>query len=616
MSDRYLVALLIVLGVAAASPCLAGPIDQGKSSTTPAPSILPPAPPPEIVVTGPLSPAAQQALKAITAGHYDDGITQAHDAATAAGDSPQAAPAYELLGIAQYLKGDTQAAIEALKRAVELNPKQSSALTRLGSIALADNDLTAAKSWFDRALQVDPKDRVARERLAAVLEHQGDITGAITAYQEAIADVPPNQVGAKIDLANLYNRQHRYTDTVGLLAPAVDANSSNRAALIALGIADVETGAADAGLRLLTRARQLDPSDPIAALALGIAQRETGRLTDSVATLQQAVATQPSRADAYYQLGLSYLALSKYDDARQALEHAKDLDPDASAIIQGLGESLLLGGKPTEAISVLHGLAYRNTGRLNDFVSLATAYQLTGNLAAAEATYHDAVSRFPKEAAAYWRLGAMLALERRYDDALKALNKAQQMTPNDPRVLRDISLVLFREGKIPESLKEAQRLVALDPKSTDSRFYLAGLYQDSGDTTRAMELYRAILADNPDYAYALNNLAAVLTDSGNAAEALPMARRAATLMPDSPMVADTLGWALLKAGKNSEALGELRRAAELAPTNPETLYRLAVAQDATGDPALARATAAKALAISTDFKDANAAKALLGHPPG
>lgn len=615
MSDRYLVALLIVLGVAAGNPCLAVPMNQGTSSTTPGPSILPPAPPPEIEVTGPLSPAAQQALKTIAAGNYDDGIKQAREAATAAGDGPEAAPAYELLGIAQYLKGDTQAAVETLKHAIELNPKQGSALTRLGSIALADNDLTTAKSWFDRALLVNPKDRLARARLAAVLERQGDITGAISAYQEAIADLPANQIGARIDLANLYNQQRRYADTVRLLA-MVDPNSTDRAALIALGIADVETGAADAGLRLLMRARQLDLSDPVAALALGIAQRETGELADSVATLQQAAAIQPPRADAYYQLGLSYLALSKYDDARQALAHAKDLDPDASAIIQGLGESLLLGGKPTEAIAVLHGLAYRNTGRLSDFVSLATAYQLSGNLAAAETTYRDAVARFPTNAAAYWRLGAMLALERRYADALEALNKAEQMTPNDPRVLRDISLVLLREGKIPESLKEAQRLVALDPKSIDSRFYLAGLYQDSGDTGHAMELYRAILADNPDYVYALNNLAELLTDRGNAAEALPMARRAVTLMPNSAVVADTLGWTLLKAGKNPEALSELKRAAELAPTNAETLYRLAVAQDATGNPAMARATAAKALAISTDFKDATAAKALAGQPPG
>ncbi len=604
------------LALFSANPSFAGPMDSDVHALTPDQLDLASPPGPKIEVTGPLSPAEQTALEAVVAGRYDEAIKLANEAAASAGSGASAAPAYEVLGIAQYLKGDTPAAMASLQRAVQSNPKQGSALTRLGSIALADNDLPTAKTWFEQALQVAPKDRLARRRLAEVLERQGDVAGAVAEYQQLVASLPPDQLGARVDLARLYNRQHRYTEAVQLLAPAANSGTRDIAALIALGTAEVGAGQVDNGLNVLSHAHLLAPTDANAALALGIAQRIAGQLDASVASLQQVIAEQPSQAAAYYQIGLSYLGLSKYPEAQQALERAKSIDPKATAVDQGLGESLLLGGKPADAIAIFGGLAARDNASLSDFVSLATAYQLSGNLPAAEKTYRDAATRFPRDPAAYWRLGAMLALERRYPDALDVLGKARQLAPDDPRVLRDISLVQFREGHAAEAIATARRLVALDPKGADARFYLAGLYQDSGDLPRAIETYRAILADHPDDAYALNNLAAVLTDRGDLGEAVPLARHAASLMPNVAPFADTLGWALLKAGNPAEAVASLDHARKLAPRNPETLYRLAAAQDAAGDAAAAQGNAEKALAISADFKDAAAAKALAGKRGG
>ena len=600
---------LALLAAAAISPCVAGP----TAPATPNQGQLPlvnAAPSVQVQVDGEISPALEQALNEISQGQYAQAIKQADTVVAAEGSMAKAAPAYEVRGVAQYLSGDTAAAIESLKHAVTLNPVQGSALTRLGSIAADQGRLPEAKDWFDQALHVDPKDQLAKRRLGLVLDKLGDTAGAIAVLQDAAGSSGPQQAMARLDLAELYNRQHRYSDTVALLSGSVDRRSTDRAALLDLGVADVNSGISTTGLDLLRRAHELDPSDQQATITLAIAQRTSGNASDAIATLKPLTQGTSASAVALYQLGLTDLAMSNYEDAKTAFEQAKARNPDSTMIEQGIGETLLLGGQPDQAIALFKSLADSDKGRMADYVALATANQMAGNLDAAEQAYEAAVARFPNDADAYWRLGAMRALQRRYPEALESLEKAEQLAPKDPRILRDISLVQLRQGDMKASIATAQRLVSLDPKSADARFFLAGLYQDSGDQGKAADLYKAILADHPDDVYALNNMAALLTDQGNASAALPLARHAASLAPSNAAVADTLGWALLRAGKASDAVSSLQHAATLAPDNPETLYRLAAAQKAAGDAGAARSNAAKALTISTTFKDSAAAKEL------
>lgn len=598
-----------LLTAVAISPCSAGPTGPATPDWQSKP-LLDSTPSPTVQVDGEISPALEQALDEISAGEYAQAIKQADTVIAAQGSVAEAAPAYEVRGVAQYLAGDTAAAIESLKHAVALNPSQGSALTRLGSIALDRGDLPGAKDWFAKALHVNPKNQLAKRRLALVLDKQGDSAGAITALQQVAAIPGPQQATARLDLAALYNREHRYSETVTLLSGSVDRRSTDRAALLDLGIADVNSGNSTIGLDLLRRAHDLDPSDQQATITLAIAERMGGHTMDSLAILKPLTQAPSASAPALFQLGLTDLATSNYADAKTAFEQAKARDPDSTMIEQGIGETLLLGGKPDQAIALFKGLADSDKARMGDYVVLATANQMAGNLNGAEQAYQAAVARFPNDPEAYWRLGAMRALQRKYPEALEALSKAEQLAPKDPRILRDISLVQFRMGDMKGSIGTAQRLVSIDPKNADARFFLAGLYQDSGDGQKAADLYKAILRDHPDDVYALNNLAALLTDQGNASAALPLARHAASLSPNNAMVADTLGWTLLKAGKTTDAVSSLELAASLAPTNPETLYRLAAAQAAAGDLGSARSNAAKALTISTTFKDSAAAKEL------
>jgi predicted Zn-dependent protease len=88
-----------------------------------------------------------------------------------------------------------------------------------------------------------------------------------------------------------------------------------------------------------------------------------------------------------------------------------------------------------------------------------------------------------------------------------------------------------------------------------------------------------------------------LTNRGDVASAIPIAQRAAQVLPENPAIIDTLGWSLLKRGQAADAVAALGKVHAAAPSNPETLYRLAVAQQAVGDAEGERESTKRARAV-------------------
>ncbi len=609
MVCHQLVGLLLIicgLGAVSATPVgIQGDVNQGSSGTKQGLSTA-------------LPPPVAQALEAINAGHAKEGITQLRSYLAR---EPASAPALIVLAIGLDRIGDANGAADALRKAAKIAPDQSGMLVELGSLAYNDGRPADAARLFRLALVMNPGDRFAHQRLGIVLDGQRDVAGAIREYELGLVGAPRDYLGLKIDLASLYNQQRRYADAVALLTPLVRPDDSKDAnALVVLGVAYL--GARDPANALATMmaASKLDPDNPSVLLGLGAAQRAANQLDASLATLQKVAAAPPDAASArfaytaQYQLGLTRLARSEYKEAREAFAVASKLAPDSREIQHAMGESLLLGGKPDEAIAQFKELAQRKNAVLGDYIVLATAYQDATRFDDAQRTYREAVTRFPRDATAHWRYGTFLAFETKYGNAAVALADGLKVAPNDPRLLQSASLVAVRRGRPAEAIAFAQRLVDLDPKNPSNRFYLGTLYQDSGDKTRAMEIYRAVIADDPKHALSLNNIAALLTETDPKA-AVPYARRAVEVMPQSAAVEDTLGWALLKAGQPREAVVALGTASKLRPEDPKAYYRLAIAQKEAGELKAARASLERALAQKAAFPDAPKAKELLAQLP-
>jgi tetratricopeptide (TPR) repeat protein len=115
----------------------------------------------------------------------------------------------------------------------------------------------------------------------------------------------------------------------------------------------------------------------------------------------------------------------------------------------------------------------------------------------------------------------------------------------------------------------------------------------------AAESYEKLLAVNPEFGPALNNLAFLYSEQlGRIDDAYKMARRAKDLLPNEAYAADTLGWILIKRGDYSWALSLLQESAEKMPANAEVQFHLGMAHYMMAEEGPARIALQRALQIN------------------
>jgi len=164
-------------------------------------------------------PAELEAATAKAHSLYDTGRLE--DAEAAFRDILDRAPGYALawffLGRLRDTKGDRDAAIDFLRKAIEIDPKLVRAHNDLGIFMQNRGRLDEAEACYRRALEIDGQFAEAMSNLGAVLAERGRLEDASTWYRRAISeqgDFAPahNNLGAalvKLDKAEEATAYHR-----------------------------------------------------------------------------------------------------------------------------------------------------------------------------------------------------------------------------------------------------------------------------------------------------------------------------------------------------------------------------------------------------------------------
>lgn len=136
----------------------------------------------------------------------------------------------------------------------------------------------------------------------------------------------------------------------------------------------------------------------------------------------------------------------------------------------------------------------------------------------------------------------------------------------DMRLARD-----DKAGNV-EALENATRL---EPRLSASQMALALLHERDKDFDKAIERYRAILANDGRNVLALNNLAyALAVQKQQPKEALPFAQRAYLLTREPALTGDTLAWVYHLLGDDKTALPLLQDAVKRVPQHPTLRWHL------------------------------------------
>lgn len=216
------------------------------------------------------------------------------------------------------------------------------------------------------------------------------------------------------------------------------------------------------------------------------------------------------------------------------------------------------------------------------------ALSRSGKLREAVAELQTSVSIRP-EAGSLARLGlALYALDEKpaaaraffYADRLVGGRSNQTLRMQLPvmaAVYHRIGDILAVGGQNEEAVRAYGRVLDIDPGYGDKAAFFNnyGLaMEQTGELSRAIELFERALSLNPVFPEALNNLGRTLFSGGRYSQAAEAYERMKGMKPDNPDVSVNLAAALLRAGEANRAAELLMRETEKHPQNDRVLYTL------------------------------------------
>jgi Flp pilus assembly protein TadD len=233
---------------------------------------------------GRVAPAEQLARVAIE-------LAESHAAPPARGNGEpdiaakkRVADSLVLLGVILAVKGDSGAALNSLRRAVQLSPDSFDAQFALGRAFYGAGDPANAVKAFRAAIALRPADRNSRFFLATSLEVAGDYDRARAAYLELVALSPESvegHLGLGVLLAKLGRENAEECISELIKATALDGNLYE--ARVTLGRTLIRVGRPAEAVLHLTRAVEIAPNNPEPHYQLAIAYRRLGRLAEAQA---------------------------------------------------------------------------------------------------------------------------------------------------------------------------------------------------------------------------------------------------------------------------------------------------------------------------------------------
>ena len=165
--------------------------------------------------------------------------------------------------------------------------------------------------------------------------------------------------------------------------------------------------------------------------------------------------------------------------------------------------------------------------------------------------------------AARTRLAYLLKEKGQWEQALGVITNLNTQFKKRPLSFLVYAQFLKDENRFSEALKVLNQAENLFPENIEVLF-LKGFYlEENGNIPLALETMKKVLQKDPNHVRTLNFLAyAYARHKGPLERAEQMARKALSLSPESGYVLDTLGWVLYKRGHSKKALMYVKRAFE------------------------------------------------------
>jgi Flp pilus assembly protein TadD len=566
------------------------------------------------------------AALASTPDEVNEAITRLEAARTALGGRVEIELA---LGPLFLRKQDVPRAGRAFARAAELDPKSVEAHSALGNFFVGTRNIAHAEREFEAAADLAPIGSPVRMKLADFYIYQGKPAEAKRVLTE-VTRPAPEYLPAWRRLAELALDERRYDESLKIARTILEKNPSDVDGHVVMGRLRLAKRESAEAAQEFREALRVDPRDGRARLDLGRALLQSGNVQQAMAEFRAAVASAPDLAEATIALARINLQMGAASSATEDLERLVARDPRQVEARALLGSAYLANREPAKATEEFRRLEAMSPKDPRGPYLVGVGLRAQGRAAEAKAEFETALAMAPNYVEPLAQLvGMELAKQRadvalglavkqaglapksggvqqlvgvvqlaRHDDAAAeaAFLKAIELEPTLFSAYMELGAIYRKSGRYQDALARLSEGLQVSPRNASLLMLLGVTSEAMGDIPRARKAYDDLLAVNPRFAPAANNLAWLLSEQGDdKGRALALAETAREEAPDEPRVADTLGWILYTRGAYQRAVGLLRESAAKLPGDPVIQYHFGLAAAKVGDRDGARAALTAAL---------------------
>jgi tetratricopeptide (TPR) repeat protein len=552
-------------------------------------------------------------------GRIRDAVLEAQDILKR---DPNNLEAHKLLGRI-YLRslGDTpgasgsdsvlKLAIEQYQEIIKLEPDSVDDHLLLGRLYGRNNDLQKAESEFKTALKLEPDSEEAVTALAFLYTSEGDSARAA----DVLSKVPDSSRSAKLYsvLGYTYEQQKDYKKAIEAYRKAIALDRDNLDAIRGLAQNLMNDGQTDAALEQYKIIADANPDDPQTHLRMAEIYRKQGKFDLALDNLKAAQSVVPDSMEVPYNMAVIYQAQGQYDQAAQTLQdllkktekpdgkYSKDDINNRALFLERLGTIYRENNNPQLAIETFRKMlplgddnAERGYQQIIDTDREAKDWQAATDVA------KEAVQKLPNDRDLKMVYAGQLADMGKPDEGLQQVKSLLTGKPEDREVYITLAQMYSRLKRWPEaeqSLNKASQLSVKDEDKEYVEFLRGSTYERQKNYEQAEDVFRKILASDPQNAAVLNYLGYMLADRGQKLdEALIMIKKAVDLEPANGAYLDSLGWAYFKLGKYDQAEDNLTRASQHMGADPTVQEHLGDLYQKTGRLKLAAAHWERAIA--------------------
>jgi len=554
----------------------------------------------------------------------------ARPATPAPAKNDKLAQAYEqfLLGHHREDNDDIAGAIEAYKKAIELDPLAAEVPAELAALYLRQNRTDEAIATAEQALKVEPANAEANRVLGMIYASRLD-TGARGGRQSQAAASPQDRQKAiqyleaapshplgeadptaRATLARLYLSVQAYDKAIAVLVDLVKQQPGWQEGPLLLTQAYASAGRVNDAIALLDNQATDNPellpalanfyermqrwqyaaatySRAIDSFPRNIELRKSyasallnagGRNNIAAArdTLMEVVAASQSDTRALYLLSQADRRFGDLDGAEAAARRLIAAQQSSPWGYYALAETLeerrdynAVVDLLTPAVAIFHAMPGDHSLELGMLLPhLGFAQQVRGEYEKATATFNEAHRLSPKDGTITAYLIEANIAAKKYGAAAELARQARADNPTDLRLARLEAQALRQDGKIDQGLAVMEDAVKSHADDPTAYVALAQLYSESSRGPQAVKVLQDAQARFPASNAITFELGAVYDKQKKFTESEAAFQQVLTRDPENAAALNYLGYMLADRGERlDESVGYLKKALEIEPDN-------------------------------------------------